>query len=190
MFHDETLERVTTAGLAESQCLWRRCKTSSRNEVQEWQPPKKQESLLARVGVPWVNPGEMSMPGIHQTLHFTREIRNLNTQSFTEVDGILCRYKDREGTLQGHEGRPGFNALLKRDNASGIFRIANLHESVAIPAVHFVAPGLAGRIKSDPSCMWMMGTTLLALDKGTGPCFSRRRNIGMMSTITFTLLYP
>src|SRR5712692_6649790 len=45
----------TTAGLAESQCLWRRCKTKP-----EWdqgrQPPTKQETLTVRSGIPRLEP--------------------------------------------------------------------------------------------------------------------------------------
>ena len=131
----------------------------------------------------------------HQSFHFTREIRNFNPHSLTQVDGVLGRCKHGEGTLGGHEGRPGFNALPKLDNASGIFRegavvqrLANLHEPVAIPAVHLVAPGLTGRIKANRTRMWMMRTTLLAWGIWACPSFSSRRIVGMKSTITFTLL--
>src|SRR6266487_1076458 len=128
-------------------------------------------------------------------LHFTREIRYLNPNCLTQVDGILSSSKHREGSLGGHEGRPGFNSLLKRDNSSGICRerpivqcLANLHEPVTIPAVHFVAPSLSGWIEADPSRMWMMGTTLLAWGIWACPSFSSRRFVGMKNTTTFTLL--
>ena len=138
-----------------------------------------------------------SFPCRHQTLHFTREIWHLKLQSFTKGDGMPCRAKHREGSLGGHEGRPGGHALLKSDDSSCIFRegpviqcLANLHEPVAIPAIHMIAPGLTGWIKADPSRIWVMGTTLLARGKRTCPCFSGRRIVGMKSNValhTFTL---
>src|SRR5258707_2390890 len=71
-----------------------------------------------------------SLPCRHQTLYFTREIRYLNPQSLTKGDGLLCRRKHREGSLGGHEGRPGFSTLLKSNNSSGIFQEGSVVQCV------------------------------------------------------------
>ena len=46
----------TTAGLAESDACGGGVRPNEPARLFGWQPPTKQESLLAKVGVPWVNP--------------------------------------------------------------------------------------------------------------------------------------